>query len=429
MSTDLERQLARFAEALDREAPTIPFDDLVGRATVTVEVDLLERLSTDRAYQVDGAPWIDATVSHDEHGERDVLIELAPAVVIRRPTWWRVALTVAVAAAVAVVALVAIERSGDEAHPADFPDLTTTLVSPRNGFSIRHPDGVVVTPAEQLWDFGEQVDDDFDVVQTGLDAVFKGASTKFPGGIMCLDTEDEPIPCGSLDEQVDQHVSNVLPGGCGVPHSRQAEVTIDGRPGRVAECPNHIEATVVTGGRLYLFTLTHDRSDARAVFDAFVATVDLTPETAVDFPAMTTTFVSPTYGYSFKFHDRGGLAPATELWDPVNQPLVPRNLDNRVDGVETGLLAYFEAASTPIPDGVPIDEWVDEYVTPRAAGGCGVPRSEQAEITVDGQPGRVARCDHAEATVVAGGRLYLFTGPNDDRRWFEAWITTIDLTP
>jgi hypothetical protein len=235
--------------------------------------------------------------------------------------------------------------------------------------------------------------------------------------------------CGSTDARVDNHLSNALPGGCGVPRDEQAEITIDGQSGRVAECPNRIEATVFFGERLYLFALTHDRSDARALFDALVATIDLTPQTAIRYPAMTTTFVSPTYGYSFKFHDRGGLAPATERWDPANQPLSPRNLDKRVDGVETGYGAYFEAASTPIPDGVQIDEWVDEHVTPRAAGGCGVPRSEQAEITIDGQPGWVARCDHAEATVVAGGRLYLFTGPNDDRQWFEAWITTIDLTP
>ena len=43
---------------------------------------------------------------------------------------------------------------------------------------------------------------------------------------------------------------------------------------------DRIEATVVAGGRLYLFTLGHDRSDARAWFDAWVATIDLTPETA-----------------------------------------------------------------------------------------------------------------------------------------------------
>ena len=41
-----------------------------------------------------------------------------------------------------------------------------------------------------------------------------------------------------------------------------------------------IEATVVAGGRLYLFVLLHDRSDARAFFDAWVATIDLRPEDA-----------------------------------------------------------------------------------------------------------------------------------------------------
>ena len=34
------------------------------------------------------------------------------------------------------------------------------------------------------------------------------------------------------------------------------------------------------GRRLYLFGLGHDRSDARAFFEARVATIDLTPETA-----------------------------------------------------------------------------------------------------------------------------------------------------
>lgn len=43
---------------------------------------------------------------------------------------------------------------------------------------------------------------------------------------------------------------------------------------------NRIEATVVAGGRLYLFILPSDRSDYRAVFDAFAATIDLHAETA-----------------------------------------------------------------------------------------------------------------------------------------------------
>jgi hypothetical protein len=144
---------------------------------------------------------------------------------------------------------------------------------------------------------------------------------------------------------------------------------------------------------------------------------------------MTTTFVSPTYGYSFK-QGRGGFKPATEVWDPVNQRI--DNFHLRFDGFETGYGAYFEGASTPIPDGVSIDEWVDEHVTPPAAGGCGVPRGQQAEITIDGQPARMAQCDHSEATVVAGGRLYLFTldhSRTDGRAFFDAWIATIDLRP
>jgi hypothetical protein len=146
---------------------------------------------------------------------------------------------------------------------------------------------------------------------------------------------------------------------------------------------------------------------------------------------MTTTFVSPSYGYSFKYLDRGPVRLSTEPWDPVNQE--SDNAINRFDAVETGLGAYFEAASTEIPDGVSIDEWVDEYITSRAAGGCGVPRGRQPEITIDGQSGRIAECDHTEATVVAGGRLYLFRlgGPRGEgaRMVFDAWVATIDLRP
>jgi hypothetical protein len=330
----------------------------------------------------------------------------------------------AVAAAIVVVIAGWLMTSGDdtvEMVPADQPpssaqspsigseSTSVTFVSPRNGFSIKYPNRGegTVTPATQLWGFSQQVDDSFDVIDTGLDAVVKVAS-------------------------VDEYLSNdtFFPDGCGVPRSRQDEITIDGQSGRIAECPNGIEATVVAGGRLYVFILMHDRSDARAVFDALIATVDLTPETAVEFPAMATTFVSPTYGYSFKYHDRGGLQTATEIWDAGNQaPIEIFGWDPRFDGVETGLAAYFEAASTPIPDGVSIDEWVDTSITPRSAGGCGTPRSEQEEIVVDGQPGRKAECDHSEATVVVGGRVYLFIGPNDDRHWFDGWITTIELTP
>lgn len=194
------------------------------------------------------------------------------------------------------------ETEKKDSTVVDFPDLTTTFVSSTNGFSVKHPDRAALTPAEAKddWDAGnEQADDGVDVVETGFAAVFKGASTEAPEG--------------SIDDWVD----GITPGGCGSTRSQQSQITIDGQSGWIAECPNEIDANVVAGGRIYLFTLLHDRSDARAVFDAFAATIELTPETAVDVPDSTwverlmnmkkTTFVSPINGYSFKYLDRGGV--------------------------------------------------------------------------------------------------------------------------
>jgi hypothetical protein len=184
-----------------------------------------------------------------------------------------------------------------------FPELATTFASPRNGFSIKVPTRAAVEPATNMMGFGEE---GFDVVETGLSAVFKGTSTWMP-------------PIENRDEWIDQVVEDAV--ACGVPRSQQAEITVDGQPGRISECANQIDATIVTDERLYLFSLLHDRGDARAVFDAFAATIDLTPETAVDYAKPDSTFVSPTYGFSFEHYDRGGLTPATEGWDPLNQPL------------------------------------------------------------------------------------------------------------
>lgn len=333
-------------------------------------------------------------------------------------------LVIAAAAAVVAVAFAAVERDGRLDAADDFPNLTSTFVSPRNGYSVRYPDGAAVTAAV------EDDEDGFDVVETGSAAAFMGMSTEFSYEAAIDETGRTVGP----DERIDDYLSDdgPNPGGCGVPRSSQAEITIDSRRGRVAECPNRIEATVVTDGKLYVFALEHDRDDARAVFDAFVATIDLTPETAVHFPALTSTFISSTNGFTFKYLDRGGLAPATELWDPVVDPPVDNSgaHDGPFDGVETGYAAYFKAASTALPEGVAIDAWYDEHVS---ASGCGLPRSQQPEVIIDGQPGRIAECpDLIEATVVAGGRLYLFLlGDNrsDARAFFDTWLATIELTP
>ena len=188
------------------------------------------------------------------------------------------------AIAVAVLSSIALAVSGcgggseaEAKNPVGFPKLTTTWVSPTNGFSFRHMEGRGPTPATESWDAlvdppvdtSSRYDDPFDLWETGYAAFFKSASTPIPEGV-------------SIDEWVDEHVS-----GCGGPRSQQAEITIDGQSGRIAECSktteadvNRIEATVVAGGRLYLFILLSDRSDYREVFDYFASTIDLRPDTA-----------------------------------------------------------------------------------------------------------------------------------------------------
>jgi hypothetical protein len=371
----------------------------------------------------------------DDAGEPEVELLLAPAPDRSKRRAW---ITAAAAAFVVIAGAIAVlSRAGDD--PSTVPvdqSPTTTFVSPKHGYSVQYPDGAVVTPATNL--FGDPgiaevspgqrppVDDGVDVVETASGTVFTGWSLEAPGGF-------PNDAWASIDDYIDDYV---LDGGCGAPRRQQAEITIDGQSGRIAECSNEIVATVVAGGRIYGFTLLHGGSDARADFDAFADTIRLTPETANEIPALDTTFVSPTNGYSFRYLDRGGLAPATELWDPVVDP-PPDNsgrYDAPFDGVETGLSAYFKAASTEIPDGVSIDEWVDEYVSPS---GCGRPRSQQEEITIDGESGRVFECPtdpgQIVATVVAGGRLYFFSlahlRPDDARAFFDAWVATIDLTP
>src|SRR4029453_15226909 len=78
MPTDLEQQLPRFAEALDRAAPAISVDEILSRETVAVDVDRLERPAWDQVQRIAALPWGDPTAGNGENGERDTSIELAP---------------------------------------------------------------------------------------------------------------------------------------------------------------------------------------------------------------------------------------------------------------------------------------------------------------------------------------------------------------
>jgi hypothetical protein len=144
MPADLEQQLPRFAEALDREAPAISVDEILSRGTVVVDVDRLERPAWDQVPRIAVVSWADAMPGHGENGERHASIELAPTAA-EPPTRRRVALRIALwaaAAAVLVVAVGSIVRIGDEPDPADVPPSTVTT---------RPPTTTVSPTSEGMW--------------------------------------------------------------------------------------------------------------------------------------------------------------------------------------------------------------------------------------------------------------------------------------
>ena len=131
MPTDLEQQLPRFAEALEREAPAISVDELLSRGAVAVDVDRLERPAWGDVPRVAAVTWAEAMPGHVGNGERDASIELAPTAT-EPPTRHRVALKIALLAAAAVVfvALAVIVQVDDEPNPADVPTSTVPTTAP-----------------------------------------------------------------------------------------------------------------------------------------------------------------------------------------------------------------------------------------------------------------------------------------------------------
>ena len=160
----------------------------------------------------------------------------------------------------------------------------TAFVSPIHGYSFKYLDRGGLVSAKEPWDpadqpspvagrggYGAEYQEEFDVVETGYGAVFLSASTKIPEGVV-------------VDEWADEAVGKYLPAGCYGPRSEQEAITIDGEPGRLShKCFDDLVATAVKDGRLYLFMMAHGaptRLEARQVFEAWVDTIELTPETA-----------------------------------------------------------------------------------------------------------------------------------------------------
>ena len=173
-------------------------------------------------------------------------------------------------------------RPEGPAPEAAAPALTESFASGRYGYSIDFPGDVwMAVPAGYLLEPGVDGPDDWSdrfMPPTTPDPAntagpFRAASVAIPEGVTDVDTW--------IGENLTE-----IEGSCAPSRSTLGDIVIDGQTGKVRSSCEEVEATVVVGDRVYLFTLFLNGDEptstagGRALFEAMAATVQLTPETA-----------------------------------------------------------------------------------------------------------------------------------------------------
>jgi hypothetical protein len=169
-------------------------------------------------------------------------------------------------------------RPDGPAPDAAAPALDGSFTSTRYGYSIAYPSASwAATAAAELWAPTAQQDlwsDTF--LPPSTNNGFRAASALIPGS----------VPQALTDDWIAEVVTGEPGPPCMAPRSTLSDIVIDGQTGKVRINCEEIEATLVVDGRLYLFTLflddgaPYDVAGGRALFEAMMATVQLTPETA-----------------------------------------------------------------------------------------------------------------------------------------------------
>ena len=165
-------------------------------------------------------------------------------------------------------------RPGGPAPTASPPALTGTFTSDVYGFSLKVPSGWTAARAKTPWNpAGNWSDDELDWVNApSASGAFRVVSAVVP---------DSRV----IEDWIVQNMTMSSDPGCAPARATLAPISIDGRTGALQTACDQVEASVVVGRRVYLFTLwagegTSYTSSARALFEALMATVQLTPDTA-----------------------------------------------------------------------------------------------------------------------------------------------------
>jgi hypothetical protein len=172
-------------------------------------------------------------------------------------------------------------RPAGPAPDVPAPALPGSFTSERYGYSIDFPEDFwTATGAAELWAPGTEQDlwsDTF--LPPSTNNGFRAASAVIPTGVI-------------VDDWIAENVTGVPGDGgeCAPVRATLGDIVIYGQTGKVRMSCEEIEATLVLDDRLYLFTLfldvgaPYDIAGSRALFEAMMATVTLTPETAVEAP-------------------------------------------------------------------------------------------------------------------------------------------------
>jgi hypothetical protein len=161
-------------------------------------------------------------------------------------------------------------------------------------------------------------------------------------------------------------------------------------------------------------------------------------------PPLSQTFNSSVHGFSISHPDGWTVEHATgarssDEWEADTGPVDIHDFV-RAPGASTpndlpGSAQFvLRVTSIAAPEGVAADTWISENIT-GTGGDCLPPAVALVDIDIDGRRGSLRdSCGELEATVVADGRIYVFTlfvnaSVSDGRAMFEALAETITLRP
>jgi hypothetical protein len=159
-------------------------------------------------------------------------------------------------------------------------ELTATFISRKHGYSVGYAPGWPTMPSTLVgpWDpvvTPQPAFEPYDYIQTEGGGTFRAASAVIPDG-------------APVDDWIVQHLTHSDVPACSAPRDSLETVAVDGQAGRLrgfCDSAAEIEVTVVVGRRVYLFTLFRGEratveAEERALFDAMLATIQLSPEDA-----------------------------------------------------------------------------------------------------------------------------------------------------